>query len=357
MADSLILNNHIGVQGPKLHPRPENPHGIVRIVQWPTIEEEIAGLTSYIQHLVQDLQIPPRDILVLSSRKLLGYGLRDLLREAQIPTHSFYHEESLEPDEAQDRFALLTLLARPNDRVAQRFLLGYGSGTWHAGEYRRLRTYCEQAGLSPWDALQSFEDGVPAPAGLGSLRERFAHVRQALATYQGLQGSALATALFPENEEWANSMNEAASTLVADDDQVEQVYEKLLVGVTQPELPESGDYVRVMSLHKSKGLTSRVVIVAGCVLGLIPSVNRRLSDNEQEALEREQRRLFYVAITRPTERLVISSFLRTDPAIGHSTGAVIRRDGRTIASPFMAELGPHAPQPIRGDVWRQNVFA
>ena len=34
-------------------------------------------------------------------------------------------------------------------------------------------------------------------------------------------------------------------------------------------IPEKADYVRVMSLHKSKGLTSKVTIVSGCVQGLI----------------------------------------------------------------------------------------
>src|SRR5581483_5003233 len=160
---------------------------------------------------------------------------------------------------------------------------------------------------SPFEALQSFAAGNPAPNGIAGLRQRYADIQEALAAYQALTGKELVAALFPPDAGWAEAMTEAAATLIEDPDDVADVYEKLRVGITQPELPESGDYVRIMSLHKSKGLTSRVVIIAGCVLGLIPFVDRDLAEAEQETLEQEQRRLFYVALTRPTERLVISS--------------------------------------------------
>jgi ATP-dependent DNA helicase UvrD/PcrA len=358
MADSLIRNNHVGsLAGTILRPRAANPDGIVRIVQWQDIDQEIGGLATYIQHLVEEHNVLPRDILVLSARRYIGYGIRDLLREAQIPTHSFYYEEALEPEEAQDRFALLTLMARPDDRVAQRFVLGYGSPTSRAGEYRRLRAYCEQQGLSPFEALSSFEEGVDPPNGIAQIRQRYREILAALVQFQGLNGIALARALFPEQEEWAGSMYEAAGTLLAEDDSVDQVYEKLRVGVTQPELPESGDFVRIMSLHKSKGLTSRVVVVAGCVLGLVPFVNRQLTQADQDLLEAEQRRLFYVAITRPTERLVISSSLFIERALAYRLGALVRRrDARAYTSPLLAELGPDAPHTMRGQIWADQNF-
>jgi len=77
--------------------------------------------------------------------------------------------------------------------------------------------------------------------------------------------------------------------------------------VTQPEIPEDADFVRIMSLQKSKGLTSKVAIVAGCIQGVIPFQNFKLPQTEQQAILAEQRRLFYVAITRCTEILVLSS--------------------------------------------------
>lgn len=68
-----------------------------------------------------------------------------------------------------------------------------------------------------------------------------------------------------------------------------------------------------MSLHKSKGLTAKAVVVCGpCMDGLIPFRNDNAPLNEQRRIEREQRRLFYVALTRCTEFLVLSSFTQID---------------------------------------------
>lgn len=357
MADSLIRHNHVGSQpGDRLRPRTANPDGIVRIVQWSGLEAEIEGVARYVQHLVTDLVVPPRDILILSPRRHIGYGIRDALRDATIPTHSFYHEEALEPENAQEAFAFLTLLAKPDDRVAQRFLLGLGSPSWRSGAYRKLRTHCERIGCSPFDALQSFEQEEASPAGIAQLRERYRLVIERLAQLPVLEGVELIASLFPENQSWAEPVREIVSIATEEGDTATGVFEKLRVAITQPEMPESGDFVRVMSLHKSKGLTSRVVIVSGTVSGLIPFIDFDRTPAEQEALMHEQRRLFYVAITRPTDRLVISSALHIDPAVAYRIGARVRANGRVYASQFLHELGPSAPAAIAGAAWAGAGF-
>jgi superfamily I DNA/RNA helicase len=357
MADDLIRNNHAGSQpGDRLKPRNENPPGIVRIVQWPTLEAEIEGVARYVQHLVGDLAVSLSEILILSPRRLIGYGIRDALRGVAIPTHSFYHEEALEPENAQEAFALLTLLANQDDRVAQRFLLGLDSPSWRSGAYRNLRAHCEVMGCSPFEALRSFEEGVAPPPRIGQLRERYRSVVERLAELQGLQGTGLIRSLFSENESWAEPVREIASIEIEEADTPPEVFDKLRTAITQPEMPESGDFVRVMSLHKSKGLTSRVVIIAGMVAGLMPFFDFDRTPAEQDALMREQRRLFYVAITRPTERLLISSALQIDPAIAYRIGARVRANGRVYASQFLHELGQSAPAAIAGVAWREGGF-
>jgi DNA helicase-2/ATP-dependent DNA helicase PcrA len=54
-----------------------------------------------------------------------------------------------------------------------------------------------------------------------------------------------------------------------------------------------------MSLHKSKGLSAPFVFVAGCVEGLLPGrADPALTHDERVAKLQEDRRLFYVGITR-----------------------------------------------------------
>lgn len=68
--------------------------------------------------------------------------------------------------------------------------------------------------------------------------------------------------------------------------------------VERPVVVTDVDYIRVMSLYKSKGLTADLVVVVGCIQGLIPFIPDDLSSAERDRALEEQRRLFYVAITR-----------------------------------------------------------
>ncbi len=62
--------------------------------------------------------------------------------------------------------------------------------------------------------------------------------------------------------------------------------------------------VNLMTIHASKGLEFPVVFIAGAEEGLIPH-QRSVDENDGDV--EEERRLFYVAITRAREKLLISS--------------------------------------------------
>ncbi len=89
---------------------------------------------------------------------------------------------------------------------------------------------------------------------------------------------------------------------------------------------DEGGKVNLMTIHAAKGLEYEVVYVAGCEDGIIPHA-RALEEGEGN-LE-EERRLFYVAITRARRRLLISSCRRR------------RRNAMPVdcaPSPFLSEI-------------------
>ena len=94
------------------------------------------------------------------------------------------------------------------------------------------------------------------------------------------------------------------------------------------------DSVNLMTLHNTKGLEFKVVFIVGLGEGILPHFRSIKEGNEEE-----ERRLFYVGITRAREKLFLSYFLQ------HGAGW---RDGRRIfPSPFIKELPPEAiEQPI-----------
>ncbi len=72
--------------------------------------------------------------------------------------------------------------------------------------------------------------------------------------------------------------------------------------VADPDTIEDGEgTVRLMTVHTAKGLEFPVVIFAGCEDDIIPHINSR----DDEAGLEEERRLFYVALTRARRRVYL----------------------------------------------------
>ena len=101
--------------------------------------------------------------------------------------------------------------------------------------------------------------------------------------------------------------------------------------ITRDDLDEEEDAgkVNLMTVHASKGLEFEVVFIAGCEDGIMPHA-RALAEGEGN-LE-EERRLFYVAVTRARRKLYISACRQR------------RRQAQPVdcaPSPFLAEIPPH----------------
>jgi DNA helicase-2/ATP-dependent DNA helicase PcrA len=100
---------------------------------------------------------------------------------------------------------------------------------------------------------------------------------------------------------------------------------------------EEGGEVNLMTIHAAKGLEFDVVFIAGCEDGIIPHAR---SLEEGEGSLEEERRLFYVAVTRARKRLFVSACLRR------------RKQNQTVEcvpSPFLQEIPPDLIQNCLGE--------
>jgi DNA helicase-2/ATP-dependent DNA helicase PcrA len=105
-----------------------------------------------------------------------------------------------------------------------------------------------------------------------------------------------------------------------------------LISRSDGEDGEEKGKVNLMTIHASKGLEFPVVFIAGAEDGIIPH-EKSLEDAGSgiEALE-EERRLFYVAITRAREKLFITSCLKRRR---------LQNEVERGPSPFLSEIPPH----------------
>ncbi len=363
IANSLIDHNALRPVPRPLNPMPANGEGDVRIIQYHDITQEVNGVAALVAQMIAD-GVPAGDILVLTQSRAFGMPLYEALVAGDVPTKSYYAETELSRDDAQRAFALLKLFVNRQDRVALRWLVGVNGNNWHAAGYRRVREHCENTGASPWDAMTQLESGALSLAYTTGIVESFREIVQELDDLEALPDlSAVVDHLFPDGQDATRDIRALALTVLeeVEEDDREAFIRDLSTAISQPEIPTEIEDVRIMSLHKSKGLSSPVTIIAGCVQGLLPRPpDDGLTPAEQAQHLEEQRRLFYVGITRvkaaPLDDkpgTLILTYCQEMPvrdALSVGITPAQQQYGSAIlhASQFIQELGPTAPNPIAG---------
>ena len=354
VANSLIANNHPPNTPPILKPRPKNPHGEIHTVRWSTIDEEAEGIAKYIKHLTDNRGYKSKDILIMVPRKILGRRVQRIMNEQNISVN--FEQDALAKGVAQRAFALLTLLGDSEDRVALRWWLGQNGSEHLNDSYQKLRMYCETSGRSPWTVLEDMIHNRLDLPDVSPLLALFKNLVEEIARLSSMSLRDLVDDLLPEGNDDCAVLKDIAERTLVDKKNIRQVCQAVTTDIHQFKDSDSSS-VRVMTMHKAKGLTSKVVIVAGCCNELIPSRFNERTNEQRTAEIREQRRLFYVAITRCKEILVLSYFATVDKdehsVLNMSTGELDQNTQRfnVDPSPLIDELGPAAPTVIEGTEW------
>lgn len=367
IANALISHNQPRAQK-VLNVFPQNGNGEVHIVQHYSVADEIDTLAGYVDWYLQNHSgVPAGEVLILVNRRVIGNGIRDALNiRAQRDNRpwsaqSFYFEDALSTSIAAEGFSLLTLLVDPEDRPALRYWLGENRPDCRRHPYARLRQQCEKNGMSPRTALEALAGGSLNLPYTADLVARYQYLQQRLANLAAGGVPQLIDALFPDGNPDAADVRQAALLVASSVQTPRELLNELRTDITQPELPgRQGQSIRIMSLHKSKGLSARLVVIAGCVTGILPEIDFTEPIMEQNRQKQEQRRLFYVGLTRSTETLIVSSAVnmprRDALQMGMPVPPAVRYGMLTLqASPFLAELGSSAPRSIRGQVWRTTL--
>ncbi len=275
--------------------------GAVSVVQYPNLNAEVAGVIATIQGMIAE-GTPADDVLVLAQSRAVGTPIYEALLAGGVPARSDYTESELEKEEAQRSFALLKLFANRDDRVALRWLVGKDGNNFHAAGYRRVRDHCEATGLTPWQVFSQLSAGILSMPYTGPITAAFIALVADINALLALPNLAsVIDTLFPVGQQETRELREIATSLIIADPVIDAqtLVGELAAAITQPEIPTDVQEVRIMSLHKSKGLSSPITIIAGCVNGLLPRVPKtRLTPIERQQYDEEQRRLFFVGITR-----------------------------------------------------------
>lgn len=356
LARELILRNQ---RYPKqIKEGDDSIPGRVIPIQWRGMRREAKGIAGIVHHYIADIGTPPGEVLVLAQRRNIAGMISEELERRGLEVVNYYNQDVLDNQVAQERFTLLCLSADQEDRTALRNWLAFGATTRRVGPYSRLRLISETQGVSPWEALNRLLDGNLMIPHSQSLVERFRVLRGELNRTSGTKGSALVDVCFPEDVNECSRVRQMALDIVTEEMAPRDLAVLLRVEIAQPQVPLERKDIGVMSLHKAKGLEAELVVIPGCVEGLIPRVDEDAPPIEQQRQLEENRRLFYVGMTRTRNTLVLSSFLymRRGDAVSmgfqyHGSSNIVR----LVTSRFVTELGSSLPRPQSGERFLRSL--
>ena len=310
---------------------------------------------------------PYREIAALYRTHAQSRALEEALLRASIPYQIYGGLRFYQRREVRDALAYLRLLANPDDSVAFERAVNTPSRGVGPVALERLRERARQNGQTPWQAALAAA-GERAGGGLAtfvalieSWRRLPSHTPLHELAERAIRDSGLMAMHASDHSESGVSRSENLEELLAacqqfsemdsaPDDATESELERFLdqVALDAGERHDGQQGVQLMTLHSAKGLEFDHVYITGMEDRLFPHA---LSAGSAAQLE-EERRLFYVGITRARRHLCLC-WSRRRTLHGK------RQDN--ARSPFLREVPASMLNELRrdggGDVTRRLVVA
>ena len=263
-----------------------------------------------------------RDFAVLYRTNAQSRAVEDGLRRAGIPYRIFGGLSFYKRKEVKDVVAYLRLAINAADEEALKRVVNYPGRGIGDVTLERLRSFASEHSCALWEAL------LAAPGlNLGRAGNALAEFALLIKTFQAVAArdtayeavnyiakhSGILAELYKDNtsegnsrvenvQELINAAREFSDQLDLEDRSLRAFLAEIALFTDQDAQEGNDDFVTLMTIHAAKGLEFKSVFVVGIEEGLFPGV---MAQQSREDLE-EERRLFYVAVTRAEKRLALS---------------------------------------------------
>jgi len=365
------------------------------LVVWKSLESEAKGMA---EKIVENIRAHPSERgrithLAMVTRRQLGYRLREEIAKIDtgLKVDLSFSESLLESWEVREAFLYFCLIVDP-DAPTWRAWLGYQNPTddkiykapeRNANAYLKFLTACNDR--IDEAQVRKLADNPKQPQGTGGSNllnraKRFVGLREKL-QWKGNDTLSLLLEVFDVNR-WGTNQSPEFETATLDmelllikasdicreldatkpdsaaEEKLSEVARRLRyqIATREPFLADELSDLQIATLWGAKGITADHVYVIGLCDEAIPGTRREEYPGTDLDYIEEQKRLFYVSITRSKKTLVLSR--ANSIAIGQAKqlGLPIKAGNRFRAklemSRFLRDIIQYLPNYQSGETWK-----
>ena len=291
-------------------------------------KEEGFQVTHEIIRIAQSEQQHYSQFAILYRTNAQSRILEESLRKRDIPYRIYGGISFYQRKEVKDLLAYLRLIVNPGDEEALRRIINYPRRGIGDTTIEKIREIAEQHQVSMWTVLNNLSKTAGAFSAstisrlenFKQLIDRHATMAESESTYEVTSHMLKASGIMedlaaddtPEGisrkeniQELINAVKEFSKTAYSEGEKDHlSLFLQNIALMTDQDRDNSADQHRVtlMTVHSSKGLEFKHIFITGVEEELFPA---QQSTHSPESLE-EERRLFYVALTRAEKRVILS---------------------------------------------------
>ncbi len=358
-ADSVIKNNK--EQLIKTLWTENNDGELLTLVKCADEKDEAFQIAKYIKHEISKKKLSLKDFGILYRTNAQSRALEDIFRREKIPYTIVGGIEFYKRKEVKDLVAYLRVIANQEDEESLLRIMNFPQRGIGSTTIKRMIAFARKHDISLFETMTRVFEVIDIKEriqknvkGFKVLLDKYIELKDKLSV--GELSRALVDDLgilrmfkeenTPESISRLENINELLSALSDfsnsnDDAKLEDYLEDVSLISDIDMYEDEKNVVTMMTIHSAKGLEFPIVFVSGCEEDIFPLSNRFST----EATVEEERRLFYVAVTRAKQKVYISH-ARSRYRFGE-----VAYQSR---SRFIDELAPSTFTEVNGGIGRKS---
>jgi DNA helicase II / ATP-dependent DNA helicase PcrA len=319
LADNVIKNNKKQIEK-NLWTESEKGEKIT-LTEFLTDKDESSRIAKYITVEMRNKKLNFKDFAILYRTNAQSRLLEESLREYNIPYLIVGGIRFYQRKEIKDILCYFKSIANPRDEESLLRVINQAEGIGKTS-IEKLKEISKTEGKTLFEVIQNIEsyDNLSNKirsgfAKIGLMISKYKYLKEEIPlkelTKSLIDETGILSDLKMENtfesEERISNINELVSAIASyedneDESSLEGFLEKVSLVADIDELDNKKNAVTLMTIHSAKGLEYPVIFITGLEEGLFPVMNAIYNEDDLE----EERRLFYVAITRAQKKLYIT---------------------------------------------------